>query len=222
MRDVGEHLVPESAAALRSYERIGKSLASVRRLEIIAVLSGGECAVEEVARRTGMSVANASQHLRGMFASHLLVVRREGPYAYYRLASDRVNELYVMLQDVASELDPELQGEDAWISIDDLAARMKRRDTSIVVVDVRPEKEFRAGRIRSARNLPLDSFDRRRLDFPNATHVVVYGRAADCLLARSAAEELGRLGLPILRLYGGFTDWKSLGHPVTRSARHGP
>jgi rhodanese-related sulfurtransferase/predicted transcriptional regulator len=219
LRDAVEPPVPESATALRSYERIGKSLGSVRRLEIIAVLSGGECAVEEVAKRTGMSVANASQHLRGMFASHLLAVRREGAYAYYRLASDRVHELYEMLQEVATELDPELHAESSWIAIDALAQRMKRRDSDIVVVDVRPEKEFKAGRIRSARNLPLDSFDRRRLDFPNATDVVVYGRSADCLLARSAAEELLRIGLPILRLDGGFSDWKSLGLPVTRSAR---
>ena len=206
--------------ALQSYERLGKSLGSVRRLEIITVLSGGECSVEEIARRTEMSVANASQHLRGMLAAHLLVVRREGPYAFYRLASDRVSELYTMLQQVAAELDPELRPGESFISLDDLAGRLKRRADDILVVDVRPEKEFRAGRIRSARNYPLDSFDRRRPVLDPAANVVVYGRDSDCVLARAAADQLLRDGLAVVRLRGGFADWKSRGLPVTRSARN--
>ncbi len=204
---------------LRSYERIGKSLASVRRLQIITVLSGGERTVEDIARRTGMSVANASQHLRGMLASRLLVVRREGPYAFYRLASDRINDLYSMLQELAAELDPEARSDGNWISIERLAQRMKGRE-NVVVLDVRPEKEYRVGRIKSARSVPLDTFDRRKTDFGSDHDVVVYGRAADCVLARAATEELVRSGLSVARLRGGFADWKASGLPVTRSARN--
>ena len=215
----GQRPPTTDAEALRSYERIGKSLASVRRLEIITVLSGGECPVEEVARRTEMSVANASQHLRSMLAAHLLVVRRDGPYAYYRLASDRINELYALLQDVAAELDPAIHGEERWISLERLAERLKRRER-LVVVDVRPEKEFRIGRIKSARCIPLDTFDRRRDDLRSAGDLVVYGRTEDCMLARAASEELARTGFSVHRLRGGFSDWKAGGFPVTRSARN--
>ena len=147
-------------SALRAYERIGKSLASVRRLEIITVLSGGELSVEDIARQTGMSVANASQHLRTMLATRLLRVRRSGPYSMYRLASDRVSELYRLLQSLAVELDPEIGGSRKWISIDRLAQRIKSRD-QLLLLDARPEKEFKAGRIRSARNIPLETLDRR-------------------------------------------------------------
>lgn len=211
------HRTPDQAS-LRSYERLGKSLASARRLEIITVLSGGECSVEELARRTDMSVANASQHLRSMLASRLLVVRREGSYAFYRLASDRISELYALLQDVAAELDPTLRAEQEWISIERLAARLKRRD-DLVVVDVRPEKEFRAGRIKSARSMPLDAFDRKKSDLKNGGDLIVYGRDQECLLARAASEEFARSGRSVVRLRGGFDEWKAGGYPVTRSAR---
>lgn len=208
-----------SKVALRSYERIGKSLGSVRRLEIITVLTGGEHSVEDVARLTGMTVANASQHLRSMLAAKLLAVRRDGPYAFYSLASDRIADLYAMLQSLAAELDPEIRGNDQWITVEDLAARMKRKER-VVIVDVRPEKEYRGGRIRSARSVPLDAFDRRRPDLPLESEVVVYGRGPECMLARAASEELSRSGHSVTRLRGGFSDWKAHGLPVTRSARN--
>lgn len=206
-------------SALRAYERIGKSLASVRRLEIITVLSGGELSVEDIAQQTGMSVANASQHLRTMLASRLLRVRRSGPYSMYRLSSARVSALYKSLQSLAVELDPEINGSRKWISIDRLAQRIKSRD-QLVVLDARPEKEFKAGRIRSARNLPLEMLDRRMPQIGLTSDIIVYGRSADCMLARAVCHELVGAGTPVSRLQGGFSDWKSAGYPVTRSARN--
>lgn len=215
----GESIDGADQTALRAYERIGKSLASVRRLEIITVLSGGELSVEDIARQTGMSVANTSQHLRSMLAARLLRVRKSGPYSMYRLSSDRVSEMYKMLQTLAVELDPELNTDRKWISIERLAERIKKRD-EVVVLDARPEKEFKAGRIKSARNLPLDLLDRRMPQVGQASDVIVYGRTVDCMLARAVCHELIVAGTPVARLRGGFGDWKSAGYPVTRSARN--
>src|SRR5438105_13007416 len=70
------------------FARIGKALSSAHRLELLEVLAQGEHSVEVLAHETGMSVANASQHLQILRAAQLVDVRREGVYIYYHLADD--------------------------------------------------------------------------------------------------------------------------------------
>ena len=53
------------------FARLGKALASPHRLELLDVLAQCERTVEALAQETGMSVANASQHLQVLRAAHL-------------------------------------------------------------------------------------------------------------------------------------------------------
>ena len=76
------------------FARIGKALSSAHRLELLEVLAQGEHSVEVLAHETGMSVANASQHLQVLRAAQLVDVRREGIYIYYRLADEQVFTLW--------------------------------------------------------------------------------------------------------------------------------
>ena len=59
------------------FARVGKALASPKRLEIVDLLAQGERTVEEIARETAMSVASASQHLQVLKAARMVEVRRE-------------------------------------------------------------------------------------------------------------------------------------------------
>src|SRR3954467_9816714 len=72
------------------FARVGKALASPRRLEIVDLLAQGERTVEEIARETDMSVASASQHLQALKGAQMVQARREGLYAHYRLADEDV------------------------------------------------------------------------------------------------------------------------------------
>ncbi|MDP9480257.1 MAG: metalloregulator ArsR/SmtB family transcription factor, partial [Actinomycetota bacterium] len=72
------------------FARVGKALASPRRLQIVDLLAQGERTVEEIARETDMSVASASQHLQALKAARMVEARREGLYAHYRLADEDV------------------------------------------------------------------------------------------------------------------------------------
>src|SRR5215213_11779625 len=80
-----------------------RALASGRRAEIVDVLAQGERSVEEIAREVGQSVANTSHHLRTLAQAGLVNTRREGTRIHYRLAGDRVAELWALLREVAGE-----------------------------------------------------------------------------------------------------------------------
>ncbi len=81
---------------------VAKALGSGRRAEIVDLLAQGERSVEEVASEIEQSVANTSHHLRTLATSGLLRSRRDGQRVIYRLASDRVAELWAAMRDVAT------------------------------------------------------------------------------------------------------------------------
>src|ERR1051326_8482792 len=82
------------------FARLGKALSNGHRLELLEVLAQGEHSVETLALETGLSVANASQHLQVLRAAQLVEVRREGVYIYYRLADERVFRLWQTMREV--------------------------------------------------------------------------------------------------------------------------
>src|SRR5215831_11881171 len=87
-------------ALYERFARIGKALSSPHRLELLEVLAQGEHSVETLAQQTGMTVANASQHLQVLRAAQLVEVRREGVYIYYRLADEQVFTLWQTMRRV--------------------------------------------------------------------------------------------------------------------------
>src|SRR6266581_790309 len=82
------------------FDRVGKALASPHRLELLDVLAQCERTVEALAQETGMSVANASQHLQVLRTARLVETRREGTSIYYRLASEGVSTLWQAMRTV--------------------------------------------------------------------------------------------------------------------------
>src|SRR4030066_2164536 len=71
-----------------------KAVANPYRLEIIEMLSQGEKSVEGIVQVTGMSIANASQHLQVMKNNNIVKARKEGHYVYYSLVNDELLSLY--------------------------------------------------------------------------------------------------------------------------------
>src|SRR5947207_11681148 len=147
------------AALFEALASVAQALGSGRRAEIVDVLAQGERSVEELAGEISQSVANTSQHLQVLARAGLVRSRREGTRIIYRLASDRVAELWTAVRDVAvrhvaevSVLADDYLGDRGGVerlSADELARRLERGD--VVVLDVRPEPEFRAGHIAGAR-----------------------------------------------------------------------
>jgi DNA-binding transcriptional ArsR family regulator len=201
---------------------VARALASGRRAEIVDVLAQGERSVDELAREIGQSVANTSHHLRALARAGVVATRREGTRIFYRLASDRVAELWGALRDVAAahvagidDLVRAYLGDRRSIepvSRAELASRIARGD--VVVLDVRPHAEFLAGHVPGARSVPPGELRRRLRRVPAGVDVVAYCRGPLCVYADDAVRELGLRGVGARRLEDGFPEWRRAGLPV--------
>jgi rhodanese-related sulfurtransferase/DNA-binding MarR family transcriptional regulator len=210
------------AALFDALASVAQALGSGRRAEIVDVLAQGERSVDELAGEISQSVANTSQHLQVLARAGLVRSRREGTRIIYRLASDRVAELWAAVRDVAirhvaevSVLADEYLGERDGVeqlSAEELSRRLERGD--VVVLDVRPETEFRAGHIAGARSAPVDELDARVGELPKRREVVAYCRGPYCVYADDAVRLLRSRGLNARRLDVGYPEWQRAGLPV--------
>lgn len=212
------------AELFEQFARIGKALGSARRLEMLEFLSQAERSVETLARMTGLSVANASQHLQLLRRAGLVEARKEGLYVHYRLAGDAVDRLVAALRVVGEERLAEVDRLvtlylDAKDDLEPVPARelVERASKGLVtVLDVRPPEEYAAGHIAGAMNVPLGELRRRLHELPRDREVVAYCRGPYCLLAFDAVAELRKRGRKARRLEDGFPEWRSAGRPVER------
>ena len=201
---------------------VAKALASGRRAEIVDVLSQGERSVEELAAEIGQSVANTSQHLRHLAGAGLVRTRRDGNRVFYAPTSPQVTHLWTALRAVAADHVAQIDRLAAaylgdregleTITRDELARRL--RTGEVVVLDVRPAAEYRAGHILGARSVPIAvlhaELDRLAAD----QDVVAYCRGPYCVYADDAVRELRRRGLPARRLEDGYPEWVGAGLPT--------
>ena len=214
------------AALFDALASVAQGLGNGRRAEIVDLLAQGERSVDEIAREIGQSVANTSQHLQVLARSGLVRSRREGTRVVYRLAGDRVGELWAAVRDVAVRhvaevgvlADDYLGGRDEveQVSAEELARRLER--DQVVLLDVRPEQEFWAGHIAGARSAPLDVLDELAAGLPRRREVVAYCRGPYCVYADDAVRLLRARGLKARRLDVGYPEWRRAGLPVETAA----
>jgi rhodanese-related sulfurtransferase len=204
------------------FARVGKALASPKRLEIVDLLAQGERTVEEIARETAMSVASASQHLQVLKAARMVEARREGLYIHYRLAEEDVFRTWQAVRALAESRLAELDGVvEAYLQYReeleavDAAELMERlSDGNVVVLDVRPEEEYRAGHIPGALSVPVDALEAALQTLPRDQEMVAYCRGPYCVFSDEAVAFLRSRGYRARRLRQGLPDWRAAGMPV--------
>lgn len=204
------------------FARVGKAFSSPKRLEVVDLLAQGERSVEEVARGTAMSVASASQHLQVLRAANMVDVRREGRRAYYRLADGGVYEAWRAVRGLGerrfAEVDRVVETylEDRAsmkaVGVEELLGLM--REEEVVVLDVRPGEEYRAGHIAGARSIPVEELEERLRDIPEGKRVVAYCRGPYCVFSDDAVRILHAHGYEASRFTQGFPEWRAAGMPV--------
>lgn len=205
-----------------AFASVAAALGSGRRAEIIDVLAQGERSVEEVSAEIEQSFANTSHHLRLLARAGLLRSQRDGNRVVYRLASDRVAELWGAVRDVAAQhvaevavLAHDYLGERAEIeqlSAEQLQERLERGE--VVVLDVRPTAEYRAGHIAGSVSAPPERLPEIAPGLSKRREVVAYCRGPYCVYADDAVRLLRAQGLNARRLDVGFPEWRRAGFPV--------
>ena len=204
------------------FARVGKALASPKRLEIVDLLAQGERTVEEIARETAMSVASASQHLQALKAARMVEARREGLYIHYRLADEDVFRTWqavralgeTRLAEIDRVVETFLEDRDALEAVGAASLMERLSDGNVVVLDVRPEEEYRAGHIPGALSVPVDALEAALQALPKAKEIVAYCRGPYCVFSDEAVALLRSRGYRARRLRQGLPDWRAAGMPV--------
>ncbi|HUF65501.1 MAG TPA: metalloregulator ArsR/SmtB family transcription factor [Gemmatimonadaceae bacterium] len=212
---------------LEQFARIGKAVSNAGRLELLDLLAQGEKSVEVLARQSGLSVTNTSNHLKELRTSGLVATSKEGPYVYYRLTDPAVYDFLRCLQEIARRQLAEVrqivrdyfEESDALepVGASELFERMHADD--VVVLDVRPEDEYTSGHIPGAISIPVGELERRLSELPPEKEIVAYCRGPYCVLAPRALEILRSRGFRARRLEEGMPDWRARGLDVAAGTR---
>lgn len=204
------------------FARIGKALSNGHRLELLEVLAQGEHSVETLAQETGMSIANASQHLQVLRAAQLIEVRRNGVYQYYRLADESVFTLWQAMRLVGESRIAEVERiVQTYLHDRSLLQPIRAEDLiqrliegNILLLDVRPIEEYASGHLPGALSIPIAELQTRLVELPQEKEIVAYCRGPYCVFADEAVSLLRAHGYRAQRLEQGLPDWRALGLPV--------
>lgn len=201
---------------------VGKTLSNANRLELLEFLAQGERSVDELAKISGLSVANTSQHLQDLRRSGLVKNRSQGQKVYYYINDFRIVALIGLMRDIAQDNLAQMQQliESYLLSKDQLEplAReellRKVQDGEVIVIDVRPEVEFESGHLPHAINVPYSCLADELSKLPKDKEIIAYCRGPYCLLSFDTVAQLRTLGYEARRLEDGFPEWKQHGLPV--------
>jgi len=208
------------AELYEQFARVGKALASPKRLELVDLLAQGERSVEDLAGQAGLGLSSCSAHLQVLHQARLVATRKQGTRIFYSLASDDVTRLFAGIRDAAASLLAEVSpARDAYlgggveeVSRDELLRRAAAGE--VIVLDVRPADEYAAGHIPGAISIPVGELAGRLAELPARTEVVAYCRGPYCVFAHDAVRLLRARGLAARRLDGGLPEWRLAGLPV--------
>ncbi len=209
-------------ALFDQFSRVAKALSNGNRLELLEYVAQGERSVDALARVSGLTVANTSQHLQQLRQTGLVTARKDGHKVYYQLAGDDVTSLLAILRQVAERRLADVERlVNSYLTVKDSlepvpAAQLLEmaRDDLVTVLDVRPQEEYVAGHLPGAINIPLEELEKHLNDLNLSQEVVAYCRGPHCVLAFDAVARLRKEGITARRLQGGFPEWKSEGLPI--------
>lgn len=211
------------------FARIGKAVASARRIELLDLLSQGGRHVEALAEAAGLPVANTSQHLQILRAARLVETEKVGLFVTYRLAdpavAEFVRQLRLLAENRLTEIEQTtrtfLQDRIGFDPVDREELLRRVRKGEVTVLDVRPSEEYRAGHLPHALSVPLGELAARMKDLPKKREIVAYCRGPYCVLAVEAVARLRAQGFRAVRLDMGVTDWQAQGLPIEAMAPAG-
>lgn len=209
-------------ALFAQFAAIAKTLAHSHRLQLMELIAQGERSVDVLAQRSGLPIANASQHLQHLRRAGLVTTTRKGKFVYYRLADDAVLDLLAAIRRIAERNVAEVQSIiRSYFNNRDSLEPMSRetlleslRTGSVTLLDVRPEDEFALGHVPGAVNIPVPEIKARLKELDPTLEIVAYCRSHYCVFSYEAVAALRARGFRARRLQDGFPEWRAAGLPV--------
>lgn len=213
-------------AIYEQFARIGKAVSSPKRLELLDILCQGPRTVEVLAGETGLTIANASQHLQVLRAARVVETEKEGLHVTYRLADQTVCEFFHSMRVLAESRLAEvelikrqfLEGREAMEPVNREALLGLVREGAVTVLDVRPPEEYNAGHMAGAISLPLKELQQRLSELPHDQEIVAYCRGPYCVLSVEAVEMLRAEGFKAVRIEEGIQDFRAMGFDIAVTA----
>lgn len=209
-------------ALFAQFAAIAKTLGHAHRLELLEQLAQGERSVEVLASRTGLSFANASQHLQHLRRTGLLTARRQGKFVYYTLADDGILDVLAALRRIAERNNAEVDRvvRSYFNKLDGMEPVTRKqllklmRTGAVTVLDVRPPDEFALGHVPGAVNIPLRALKEHLVEINPDREIVAYCRGEYCVLSFEAVALLRTRGFKARRLEEGLPEWRAAGLPI--------
>jgi rhodanese-related sulfurtransferase len=210
---------PYKDAIYDQFARIGKAVASPKRLELLDLLCQGERTVEVLAREANLSVANTSQHLQVLRGAHLAEAEKRGLHVVYRIAEPQVADFFHALRSLAETQLAEVEqltrrffaGKEGLEPVDRKTLLERVGTGMVAVLDVRPPEEYQAGHLPGALSIPLPELRRRLAELPRDREIVAYCRGPYCVLSAEAVEILRAEGFRAVRMEEGVQEWQQHG-----------
>jgi rhodanese-related sulfurtransferase len=199
----------------QEFARIGKCLASPKRLEILDLLSQSPKSVEGLAKITLMSVANVSQHLQTLHNAKLVNYKKQGNFVFYELADSSITDFMRTLHSLSEkqlvqvqQIQKVFQNQHFQMNGLTLPELKKRMDNGeVLLLDVRPKEEYDEAHIPGAISVPIEELEEKLVSFPSNCDVVAYCRGPYCLMSVEAVELLKTKGVNAFRLEQSVQDW---------------
>ena len=196
------------------FARAGKALSNANRLELLEFLAQGERSVDELARVSGLTVANTFQHLQQLRHAGPVVCHKEGLKVYHRLSGDDVITLLYALRGVAERHVADVEKlVNTYLTVKDELEPLPRQellervqDGLVTVLDVRPPEEYAAGHVAGAVNVPLSELEKYLKDINPRQEIVACCRGPHCVLAFDAVASLRKKRLKARRLEDGYPE----------------
>jgi rhodanese-related sulfurtransferase len=202
---------------------LARSLGHAHRLLLLDHIAQGEHPVERLAELSGLSLANASQHLQHLKRAGFVATRRDGKRILYRLSDGPIVPLLAALKAQAEFNHAQLttfiadsrSRPDRLEAIDAEELLRRIREDSVTLLDVRAETEYAVGHVPGALNIPLPELERRLAELPRNQEVIAYCRGPHCALSAEAVRALSAKGYKARHFDGGLPAWQALGLAIS-------
>jgi len=201
---------------------LARALSSPQRLELLDHISQGERSVEALAALCGMSEANTSHHLKQLRQAGLIQSRRSGKNVIYQLGSASPDAILAALRahveasraEVQTIISDYYERLDAMEPVKRNILLERMAHDEVVLLDVRPQDEYRLGHIPGALNITLADLEQKLANMPLDREIVAYCRGPYCVLSFEAVALLRRKGFHARRLEDGLPEWRAAGLAV--------